>query len=62
MTDLDPRLEHAKAIFLEIAYQASGRTCHTYTGLWADVCQRLGMKAVRDFADQLSAERGGPDA
>jgi len=35
------RLDQARADMMEALYQASGRTCCTYTGLWQEFCGDL---------------------
>jgi len=35
------RLDQARADMMDALYQASGRTCGTYTGLWQEFCGDL---------------------
>ena len=35
------RLDQARADMMDSLYQASGRTCGTYTGLWQEFCGDL---------------------
>ena len=46
------QLDQMRADMMDALYQASGRTCGTYTGLWQQFCGDIG----RNFCDTNYAE------
>lgn len=50
------RLDQQRADMLESLYQASGRTCGTYTGMWQEFCQDIATNfRDTDYADLHAA-------
>lgn len=41
-------LQTNRAVLMDALYEASGRTCCTYTGLWQEFCDNLGAN-MRDI-------------
>ncbi len=49
--------ETLKAEFLQHLYQQSGRTCGTFSGLWADFRQQCLQEHLDALAEQLAQEK-----
>lgn len=49
--------ETLKAAFLQNLYQQSGRTCGTFSGLWAEFRQQCLQEHLDALAEQLAQEK-----